>query len=411
MNNLENELKSLVRKIRDIEIKRDTTLIATKGHFNIFTTLLSAHDETRLHSRFITHLLNPRANHSCQRLFLDLFLDVLATGIQPHDDKSSVNQDDLKKRFSELQEEKCLNVRTELCTNKGNIDIYIEFKNHIIAIENKIWAGEQNEQISRYIDFLFSKGKKFTMLYLTLDGKLSETHKDKDYYRISYQNHILKWMELCLKETYKYVNINQALQQYKSVVKGLTGQNMEAEDMNEIKAILKKNPDVIKYQSELNKAINEIKNEQCNIFFNTLIEMFKNYGYRVNSFHKSNKWEIFKVSNNNTCKIPLAIWKEEDFIMIGLYLSICSLETNLNNKIESEKDKLYKLYEENSLNFPGGYDKDWILGTYHVYTENYFFNTLLYNFSNEKKLFRTIDERINSMFDYIKIIQEQLSNL
>ena len=42
--------------------------------FNIFTTLLSVHDEVRLHSRFLAAMLNPKGSHAQGSLFLKLFL-------------------------------------------------------------------------------------------------------------------------------------------------------------------------------------------------------------------------------------------------------------------------------------------------------------------------------------------------
>ncbi|RXJ73517.1 hypothetical protein CS022_09830 [Veronia nyctiphanis] len=41
--------------------------------YNLFNVLRSAHDEVRLHSRFLADLLNPEGRHQHGRSFLELF--------------------------------------------------------------------------------------------------------------------------------------------------------------------------------------------------------------------------------------------------------------------------------------------------------------------------------------------------
>ncbi|MGV3762695.1 PD-(D/E)XK nuclease family protein [Parapedobacter sp.] len=84
----------------------------------------------------------------------------------------------------------------------GRVDIEIRNdKGVTICIENKIYAGDQHGQIMRYC--AYNAGKN-TVLYLTLDGSepcegsKGELEAGKDFFCISYKNHMLKWLQECL---------------------------------------------------------------------------------------------------------------------------------------------------------------------------------------------------------------------
>jgi len=77
MVNLTDSMPKLANKVHELSLKREERLKATKGRFNLFTTLLKENDETRLHSRYLFHLLDPTATHDCARMFFDLFVETL----------------------------------------------------------------------------------------------------------------------------------------------------------------------------------------------------------------------------------------------------------------------------------------------------------------------------------------------
>jgi len=399
---LKNDLLRASKLMNDTKVKRQASLKAVKGNFNVFTTLLKEHDEVRLHSRFVTHLLDPKANHDCGRLFLDLFLDTISEGVQPHEDENAVEQKSIEK-FRSLKLQKCIRVRKEY----GNIDIYIEFENSIIAIENKINAGEQSDQISRYIEFLEATGKSYTMLYLTLDGKKSDTHEKKEYFRISYREHILKWLEKCLQNTYKFVNINQALQQYNTLIKQLTGQTLEIQDMEEIKSMLEKNPSIIKYQDDLIKAIDEIRNDYNNKLFEMLKQKLEDNGYCFN--HNTN--EITKKGSNG---IPFSLLRDTthaDRNRRKMFIGICNKRLNekQNEALNSKREELKKQASLIQQHYYGKlYNDIWILGYYEFYNKDYFQNTLINILDNEKKLNEEMINQIKRVFDYMERIQSIL---
>ena len=268
MDNLKIALKNLTHQIDLIKSNREAVEKNTKQNFNVFTAVLAAHDETRLHSRFITYLLNSNANHDCEKLFLKLFIDTLTEG----KDALSLNEEQIN-ALNDIKDDKvkCSEVTTEKNANGRRIDIFLEFEGqkekYKIAIENKIYAYEQQQQIADYAEFINSSKSNNFLFYLTLDGKDSYTAKDKntdeqvEYFSISYREHILEWLEKCLKATYKYPNINQVIQQYQNVVKQLTNQTMEEKDMEKIKEIIQKRPEIIKYQNDINNAIEALKRD------------------------------------------------------------------------------------------------------------------------------------------------------
>lgn len=260
-NDLSKSYQNVTEKIKEIHTRREQHIASTKGHFNVFN-ILNIETKENYHSRFILDLLNPKGSHSCGQLFLDHFIDILRDSLS-----ISLKTEDI----SLIQNDKFIRARTEEPTDKNRrIDIYLEFKEFILAIENKIWAGEQPDQISDYSQYLQKTKQKSILLFLTLEGKDSNTANGCVYYPISYREHIFNWLDLCLKSSYKYININQTIQQYLKVITQLTNQTLESEDMDEIKAFLKINSNVILYQQEINLAIVELREEIKQTFMKKL---------------------------------------------------------------------------------------------------------------------------------------------
>ena len=252
-------LEEVAKEIERLSLKRETHLKATHGRFNLFTVLLNQNDEDCLHTRYLTHLLDPNGTHDCKRLFLNNFLDTVGLTGEGFD--------------------VCLVVVNQHYTGGlGNIDIYIEFEKAILVIENKIEAGDQERQLERYYLYSNKKNKKVYLFYLTLDGhnpsdvsagnlKKADsvgTLGDNNYFCISYRNHILKWLEKCCQKTYSFVNINQALQQYRNVVNQLLGNSLETQDMEKIKEMLKNNPQIMSQLNQLQNALTSIKQDTEN---------------------------------------------------------------------------------------------------------------------------------------------------
>jgi hypothetical protein len=87
---------------------------------------------------------------------------------------------------------------------------------------------------------------------LTLDGhsptKTSSKNleEDKNYFCISYRDHILRWFELCRKETVNSPFLRETINQYILLVKQLTGQARSKQMSNEIVNVITKSEENFK---------------------------------------------------------------------------------------------------------------------------------------------------------------------
>lgn len=130
------------------------------SRFNIFDALQLSRNEI-LHSRFLAFLLDPRAHHDQGTLFLVSFVSLLAL------DASACP--DMLERARVL-------VEYDL-GSYGRLDIVILLADgRIIALENKVWASEQDQQIPRYQAWLGQQVKPLVgehlLVFLTPQGRL-----------------------------------------------------------------------------------------------------------------------------------------------------------------------------------------------------------------------------------------------
>ena len=150
-------------------------------------------DENRL-SDIMTDLLNPDGLHGQGRAFLRIFLERLEL-----ENYASKNVEIL--------------TREDSARGGRRIDIVLQFKNgHAVALENKPFAGDQENQLHDYSSFLDDKySGKYVLFYLTPGGISPPAHSidplkweclvgEGRLRAISYQEHIREWLELCVLE-------------------------------------------------------------------------------------------------------------------------------------------------------------------------------------------------------------------
>ncbi len=266
LQTLDDTLKTLCEQINDLQIRTEERIKAQHGRFNVFTTLLKADAEVHLHTRFIHELLNPKGTHDCNDLFLKLFFETLKASppLDHEDSPTSESWDDYSKQSYSISK--------ETRKGQGQLDLLLEANSHLLVIENKISADDQEKQVERYIDFVQSqKHKAGQVLYLTLNGKKAETNNGKAYLRISYDKHIMAWLDRCLHATYQIVPINQVLIQYQKVIQQLIGKT-DNKTMETIKNYIRTNPELIKSYNPIGEAIEELKSEAKQRFAETLTE-------------------------------------------------------------------------------------------------------------------------------------------
>lgn len=289
--------------------------------FNVFTTLLKSSDEVRLHSRFIGALLNKDGLHYQGTLFLDKFLD-----------KFKPNNFDFDAQSSRCSIER-----------ENKIDIYLtDGINHII-IENKVYAGDQKNQIQRYIEHIKYKnkdidGSNIWVIYLSLGrsepskyslGKytVDKTKLTHDEFSVHYSNihykqnsvesnKIMYWLDDCLKEIKNITNLFGAISSYKEVVEKLSGTYRSnvmglTEYVKSIKPDHEKNH-FIKSAIKFNK---EFPTYRINVIQSFFEELYSN----LKEINMPDGWgvEYNKNSLEKKYSFPLRIKKERNQIVIG----------------------------------------------------------------------------------------------
>lgn len=192
--------------------------------FNVFKMLGVAHYEVT-HSKIIAGFLNPQGSHGQGDLFLRLFLQTI-------ENKDGIDIDTSNAK-----------VYTEYDTGDGRIDILIEDNTgYGIVIENKVYAGDQPEQLIRYNSFAENKYKKdnYTIYYLTLFGYKASNNSAKGvaYKCISYSNHIINWLQRCIHKCATMPLVRETLVQYLNHIKQLTNLDMDSLNKEELIELL-----------------------------------------------------------------------------------------------------------------------------------------------------------------------------
>ena len=196
--------------------------------FNVFSVLRSTSDEVNLHSRFLHALLDYRKSPDTERRNLMDFLQRV------------IKKKDFKEEGVKVERE------------RDNIDILITNDvRQAVVIENKIWAGDQSQQLQRYFETLEARGFcDIQLLYLTLDGHAPSKYSvgnldDNDYKTISYKDDLPPWLERCQKRAYDEPALRESVAQYLWLVQKLTGTDFSGAYMSDLKKLCLKDNNLV----------------------------------------------------------------------------------------------------------------------------------------------------------------------
>ena len=219
-----NSIKKLLSKLSDMHNAEQDRLQKEEKEgekFNVFSALNMCSDEMRLHSRLLATLFNPKANHGLGNEFLRRFL---VTAIKVDDNYITHCNESIAERYvGEVTE-----------TTGGRIDIILEDGKHGIIIENKIYACDQPNQLLRYHNYGVKQfgENNFKLVYLTLYG--NEPTSDSlggghfEFIKLSYAQDILGLLDR-LMTTYPQKRIHRIIEDYITIIKQLTFQDMDTE--------------------------------------------------------------------------------------------------------------------------------------------------------------------------------------
>lgn len=334
-------MQNLLSQIGLINQKNAQLLEATGQRYNVFNILGLSSNETRLHSAFLANLLDPHGSHGLKAKPLNAFLKIIGA---THLDSSTAS----------VEIEKHVGLVTD--SEGGRIDIFISDKNrNSIIIENKIYAGDQRNQLLRYFNFAKSSCKEFQILYLTLDGaapsEYSTGKKKFDYSFLSYKEDIQKWLEECSMLAAKHPLLRETIIQYSNLLNQLTNNDMNAQAKEEILEVLTNSKSNIEAALKIAAYYNDIK---TNIVTRYLVPFFTQYAqdnglvfesdfalnqkYKGFSFHRPD-WKFSQV------RIHFE-WSNCTELIYGINA------TDLSNFPAESRNKLKQIGDGSSDHFP-----------------------------------------------------------
>lgn len=416
---MENDHNAAEKLLQDAKIIIKDNYEAKKkcgGDFNIFSILNIERDEVFTHSNMIYSFLNPQSGHFMEDKYLKLFLEIVLMDIKGID---------LSKKWY---------VEREWPFEDGRIDFIIYNEDYFFAIEMKIDAKDQEHQLKRYEDYAKTRAKNYKIVYLTLDGKepssQSIDNMESKPYLISFEKHILKWLQSCINFTPVQYKVCDALKQYKELVNKLVNNEgmekkmasilMNRENYKAFKELqqsenIMKQEFVVKFCKELEKrfaqkslSFQNIKNE--NLKMVEPKEFFDNsdtlINYEINIMKDLNLKRIkcdvvfvVEISNSDS--------RQDGTLVLGLKLKNTLDGTYINfsgNQITSEdREELISLCKLNNYNKKDILCSFWVYLNY-IYTAEKGeyalreFNDNIINMLDDTSFSKEMDRIINTIF-------------
>lgn len=165
--NMKTSIESLLAEAKPHLERIERNELLTAPRFNVFNALGVVRKEV-IQSRFLAYLLSPLEQHKQDAKFLNAFL--IQIGVAPI----------VESEWARVK------VYPEYPLDEyGRIDILITAPELLVAIENKVDAGEGIDQIRRYQEWMGlekNKQNKKTLVFLTPDGRESKTANPKSIF-------------------------------------------------------------------------------------------------------------------------------------------------------------------------------------------------------------------------------------
>jgi hypothetical protein len=219
MNNFFVNMKNLSSKMNELKIK-------TPGTMNV-AEIMNRHHLENQHSNIIAFLVNPSEIHN-------------------HPEYGSLFLNMLKEKGLGIEGKEIYKVFRENSTDElRRMDIFIETDSDFIIIENKINAGDQENQIKDYVEYVkkhYEVSNNVFVCYLTKFGvepseksitkeQLNILRKNNQFVSLSYSDDVLNWLnELKVKENEDV--LKSGIIQYIDVVKEISNKREKGFNMN-----------------------------------------------------------------------------------------------------------------------------------------------------------------------------------
>ena len=206
---MNDKIPDLLQHVRTLLLYEEKLAHAQGDRFNIFEILSVGSLEVGTHSPYLAEFLNPKGGHGLDARPLTAFIRLFNLELDPATTRVS-------------QEYYLGPVTSE---SGGRVDLVLEDKaGRQVAIENKLYAADQTNQIARY-----QKGlPKAKIIYLTLDGRSpgdNTTSAPKSIISLSYARDIITWQEECRGQAASAPLVRETITQYINLLKRLTNQS------------------------------------------------------------------------------------------------------------------------------------------------------------------------------------------
>lgn len=383
----EVEMGKLQQLLNDVYEATKGIKQGEKEPFNVFELCGVWSTEMR-HSAILRELLDPQGMHGFKTKFLEAFFKQIGLELNPNG----------------------CSVKTEVAYSNGRMDIVISSGDLALVIENKIYASDQEKQLERYSDWLndqkkHNKGLNTVLLYLTLDGHEANDAEKVDYQRISYRNDILAWLDTCIEIAEEKTFVKTVLEQYKELIKKLTGKDMDPKMEKDIANIVKESKENYLAAALTAKTFDGIHQE----IVRKIAEACTPEGMKCDVSHcTSARFASFAYTFNSGKQYKL-LFEFQEGNYHALYYGLHDLTSS---------DKGHHPYNnaQITINRPNGFDgpngHGWIAGAYaNTDFQNWNAESLLQHWDNDfADIKGKIKEYIVTLMEIIKENKEKLDN-
>lgn len=311
-------MKNLEYLLKEINIlnKRIIDSRQNEEQFNVFDIMLNRFDEVKLHSRFISVLLDPNGTHKKSDAFLKLFIQAL--GLNFEYDLSSLKIYPNEKNRNEYKE----------------IDILLidRKKRAAVILENKINARDSNHenegQIERYYRII-TQGKEYIpeeyteVIYLSInrDGPSEESvNTSKKFPKLKekviniHYDGIISWLEKCVQICYNQPKLRETIIQYIQLLRIMTNNITSEDNVAELVRIIGKDKDNLMSAKLVVDSLDGLHEFLIGEFWHLLSDRLEKRGYTVTQkidnvygflYSRPRKFLKLKITSKTGCKFTV----------------------------------------------------------------------------------------------------------